>query len=185
MVRIWLHDKTRLSSLVAREETCDDRRQGTVVATSRGDTQWRQDRAALRRRWRCRASIPSRRRNVDAVSGSRQDQRVIRSSGKAICGFRIQTEGTKVLIETPDQVFAEYMTHTRAAGTGRIVHHLFAGRLVAEKGRIKLLRESLNVLAAVQALNPKGAAGLPPHLPRSSPFPPTTSARGTAFGWLR
>src|SRR5713101_120471 len=50
----------------------------------------------------------------------------------------------------------------KAAGTGRRIHHLFAGRLVAEKGQIKLLRESLNVVAAVQALNPKGAAGLPP-----------------------
>jgi uncharacterized protein len=39
---------------------------------------------------------------------------------------------------------------------------LFAGRLVAETGQIKLLRESLNVIAAVQALNPKGTAGLPP-----------------------
>ena len=59
-------------------------------------------------------------------------------------------------IETPDQVFAEYMTHTRVASTGRLIHHLFAGRLVAETGQIKLLRESLNVVAAVQALNPKG-----------------------------
>ena len=54
------------------------------------------------------------------------------------------------------------MTHATIAGTGRLIHHLFAGRLVAEKGQIKLLRESMNVLAAVQALNPKGAAGLPP-----------------------
>jgi hypothetical protein len=72
------------------------------------------------------------------------------------------TKDTKVLIETPDQVFAEYVTHAAAAGTGRRIHHLFAGRLVAKGGQIKLLRESMNVLAAVQALNPKGATGLPP-----------------------
>ena len=81
--------------------------------------------------------------------------------GKLYLDFGFKPQDTKVLIETPDQVFAEYMTHARAAGTGRVIHHLFAGRLVEEKGRIKLLRESLNVVAAVQALNPKGAAGLP------------------------
>ncbi len=76
--------------------------------------------------------------------------------------FGFKPKDTRVLIVTPDQVFAEYVTHTRAAGTGRLVHHLFAGRLVAEGGQIELLRESMNVLAATQALNPKGAAGLPP-----------------------
>ena len=54
------------------------------------------------------------------------------------------------------------MTHAKAVGTERHIHHLFAGRLVAENGQIKLLREPLNVVVAVQALNPKGAAGLPP-----------------------
>ena len=82
--------------------------------------------------------------------------------GKLYSGFGFKQEDITVLIDTPDQVFAEYMTHAGAAGTGRRIHHLFAGRLVAEGGQIKLLRESMNVLAAVQALNPKGAAGLPP-----------------------
>jgi hypothetical protein len=82
--------------------------------------------------------------------------------GTLYADFGFKPEDTKVLIVTPDQVFAEYMTHAKAAGTGRGIHHLFAGRLVAERGQIKLLRESLNVVAAVQALNPKGAAGLPP-----------------------
>jgi len=35
---------------------------------------------------------------------------------------------------------------------GHLVHHLFAGRLVAEKGKIKLLRESLTAVAAAQVL---------------------------------
>jgi uncharacterized protein len=82
--------------------------------------------------------------------------------GSLYADFRFKPEDTKVLIVTPDQVFAEYMTHAKAAGTGRGIRHLFAGRLVEERGQIKLLRESLNVVAAVQALNPKGAAGLPP-----------------------
>ena len=41
--------------------------------------------------------------------------------------FRVKPEDTKVLIDTPDQVFTEYMVHTRAASTGRLVHHLFTG----------------------------------------------------------
>jgi hypothetical protein len=39
---------------------------------------------------------------------------------------------------------------------------MFAARLVAESGKIKLLRESLNVVAAAQALLPGGTADLPP-----------------------
>jgi hypothetical protein len=75
--------------------------------------------------------------------------------------FRVKPEDTKVLIDTPDRVFAEYMVHTRAASTGRLVHHLFTGLLVAEKGKIKLLR-ALNTVANAQALNSNGAADLPP-----------------------
>ena len=45
--------------------------------------------------------------------------------------------------------------------TGRTVHHLFTGRLVAENGQIKLLRESLNPVAVAQALLPGGIKDLP------------------------
>jgi uncharacterized protein len=76
--------------------------------------------------------------------------------------FGFKPEDINVLIETPEQVFAEYSTHTKAARTGRIIHHSFARRLVAEKGKITLLRESLNTVAAAQALNPNGVADLPP-----------------------
>jgi hypothetical protein len=65
--------------------------------------------------------------------------------------FRFKRQDIKVLIETPNQVFAEYTAHTTAAGTGRLIHHLFAAR-----------RESLNVVAAAQTLNANGAADLPP-----------------------
>jgi ketosteroid isomerase-like protein len=77
-------------------------------------------------------------------------------------GFGFRPEDIDVLIETPDQVFAEYTAHTTAARTGRVLHHLFAGRLVARNGKITLLRESLNTVAAAQALNPNGVADLPP-----------------------
>jgi len=82
--------------------------------------------------------------------------------GKLYAEFRFKPEDVKVLIETPDQVFAEYVTHAKTAGTGRLIHHLFAGRLVAEQGKIKLLRESLNTLAASQAFSPNAAGGAAP-----------------------
>jgi len=75
--------------------------------------------------------------------------------------FGFPPEDIHVLIDTPEQVFAEYMTHTTAKATGRTLHHLFAARLVAENGRIKLVRESLNVVAAAQALLPGGVNDLP------------------------
>src|SRR5258708_19974540 len=94
--------------------------------------------------------------------------------------FAFKPEDTPVLIDTPEQVFAEYMAHPTVAATGRSVHHLFAGRLVAGNGQIKLLRESLNPFAVAQALLSGGVKelpdphkwlfSLPPH-PRSSPRP--------------
>ena len=82
--------------------------------------------------------------------------------GTLFPGIAFKPKDIAVLIETPDQVFAEFVAHTQAGGTGRLIHHLFAGRLVAENGKIKLLRESLNTAATAQALNPQGAADLPP-----------------------
>jgi uncharacterized protein len=75
--------------------------------------------------------------------------------------FAFPPEDTHVLIDTPAQVFAEYMAHPTARATGRTVHHQFAGRLVAENGQIKLLRESLNPVAVAQALLPGGVKDLP------------------------
>jgi len=67
-----------------------------------------------------------------------------------------------VLIETPEKTFAEYVAHARAAATGRTVHHLFTGYLVAEAGNIKLLRETFNPLAMAQAQLPHGVADIGP-----------------------
>jgi uncharacterized protein len=55
-----------------------------------------------------------------------------------------QFENTKVLIDTPDQVFAEFEATAVSSKTGRTVHQLFFSRLVAENGKIKLFREALN-----------------------------------------
>ena len=75
--------------------------------------------------------------------------------------FEFKDEDITVLIETPDEVFAEYVVHATAAATGRLAHHLFMGRLVAEDGQIKLIREALNTVAAASALLPGGTHDLP------------------------
>jgi ketosteroid isomerase-like protein len=67
-----------------------------------------------------------------------------------------------ILLETPEKTFAEYVAHARAAATGRTVHHLFSGYLVAEAGKIKLLREAFNPLAMAQAQLPNGVADIGP-----------------------
>ena len=47
--------------------------------------------------------------------------------------FEFNDEDITVLIDTPKQVFAEYVTHATAAATGRRPHHLFMGHLVAPR----------------------------------------------------
>src|ERR1700682_6040106 len=99
--------------------------------------------------------IPWRHRGRQAIS-ELQDQ----LAGLYVdIGFR--PEDTLVLIDTREQVFAEYMAHTTARATEGTLHHMFAARLVAENGLIKLVRESLNVVAAAQALLPGGVKDLP------------------------
>lgn len=56
-------------------------------------------------------------------------------------------------IDTPTQAFGEYSVNANLAGSDRIYEQTYAGRLVAEQGKIKLLRESLDTLAAWRAFN--------------------------------
>jgi ketosteroid isomerase-like protein len=74
--------------------------------------------------------------------------------------FEFPRSNIRMLIETPTQAFAEYEIDVTAAATGRPMHQHFFGRLVAENGKIKLLREALNILATAQAALPGGAAEL-------------------------
>ena len=76
--------------------------------------------------------------------------------------FAFAPDDNRILIETPEKTFAEYVAHERAAATGRTAHQLFTGYLVAEAGRIKLLRESFNPLAMAQAQLPNGVADIGP-----------------------
>ena len=66
----------------------------------------------------------------------------------------------KLLIDTPGPVLAEYEFTTRSSKTGRTIHQLFIGRMVAEDGQIKLLRESINLVELGLALYQNGLADL-------------------------
>jgi len=74
--------------------------------------------------------------------------------------FAFAPDETRILIETPEKTFAEYVAHAHAVATGRMLHHLFTGYLVAGAGEIKLLRESFNPLAMAQAQLPNGVADI-------------------------
>ena len=67
-------------------------------------------------------------------------------------------ENVKVMTDTPEQVFAEYEFTAQSSKIGRTVHELFFGRLVAENGRIKLLRESVNLVELALGVFPNGLA---------------------------
>lgn len=64
----------------------------------------------------------------------------------------------KVMIDTPEQAFAEYEFTAQSSKTGRTIHELFFGRLVAENGKIKLLRESINLVELALGVFPNGLA---------------------------
>jgi ketosteroid isomerase-like protein len=87
--------------------------------------------------------FPSEFRGHDAIAGFFQ------SVLDLYPGF--QFENIKVLIDTPDQAFAEFESTTVSSKTGRSVHQLFFTRLVAENGKIKLLREALNTFEVARA----------------------------------
>ncbi len=57
----------------------------------------------------------------------------------------------RFLIETPEQVFAEYEVEALVPSTGKIYRQMYAGRLVARDGKISLLREALDTVAAADA----------------------------------
>ena len=53
------------------------------------------------------------------------------------------------LMEIPDQVFAEY--EVDCLFNGKPYKQLYMGRMVAESGKIKLLREALNMYPVIKA----------------------------------
>ena len=56
-------------------------------------------------------------------------------------------------IQTPDKVAAEYHVEAEVLATGKIYKQTYAGVLHAENGKIKLLHETLDTLAASKAFS--------------------------------
>jgi ketosteroid isomerase-like protein len=56
-------------------------------------------------------------------------------------------------IQTPDKVAAEYQVEAKVLSTGKIYKQTYAGVLHAESGKIKLLHETLDTLAASKAFS--------------------------------
>ena len=55
-----------------------------------------------------------------------------------------------------DQAFGEYTIHQKSGISGKDVHQRFFGHCVVADGRIVLLREALNLLAAADGMFPNG-----------------------------
>jgi ketosteroid isomerase-like protein len=87
------------------------------------------------------------------VQGPSQIEAFIGSLLAKVPDFRFRH--IRFLIETPDQVFAEYEVEAVVSTTGRVYRQAYAGRLVAKAGKIQLLRESLDTLAAQRAFTPR------------------------------
>jgi ketosteroid isomerase-like protein len=66
----------------------------------------------------------------------------------------------RVHIDTPEQAFGEYDAHCEVASTGRAYNQTYMGRLVAENGQIKLLREALDMAQVAKSMFPNGIADL-------------------------
>ncbi len=67
-------------------------------------------------------------------------------------------EDVKIYIETPEQVFAEYHINHKSGISGRDVKQQFFGHLESADGKIKRLREAIDVVVAAEAIYPNGLA---------------------------
>jgi ketosteroid isomerase-like protein len=56
-------------------------------------------------------------------------------------------------IQATDHVAAEYQVEALVVDTGKVYQQTYAGVLVAENGKIKLLREALDTAAAAKAFS--------------------------------
>jgi ketosteroid isomerase-like protein len=70
-------------------------------------------------------------------------------------------ENTQVFIESEDQVAAEYEVRGNTSHTQRPFYNLFFGRLVAENGKIKLLREGHDSMRTAKALFKNAVGDIP------------------------
>ena len=67
-------------------------------------------------------------------------------------------EDVKIHIDTPEQAFAEYHINHKSGISGKDVKQQFFGHLEAADGKIKRLREAIDVVVAAEAIYPNGLA---------------------------
>jgi hypothetical protein len=67
-------------------------------------------------------------------------------------------ENVKIHLQTPEQVFAEYHINHKSGISGKAVEQQFFGHLEAEGGKIRRLREAIDVVVAAEAIFPNGLA---------------------------
>ena len=65
-------------------------------------------------------------------------------------------------VKTEDALFVRYHTDTFIDGTERVYAQDYVSQLIAENGKIKVLREYLNIIKTARALLPNGLADVPP-----------------------
>lgn len=95
--------------------------------------------------------LPSLGPNVRAV-GPVAIEAFIGGLLKNVPDFRFHN--VQLFIETADQAFGEYSVEAKVLSTGKLYKQTYAGRLVAKDGKITLLREALDTLAASKAFTP-------------------------------
>jgi ketosteroid isomerase-like protein len=83
------------------------------------------------------------------VEGPAAIEKFIADLLEKVPDFRFQN--IRIWIETADQAFGEYDVEALVPATGKVYEQSYAGRLVAEDGKIKLLREWLDPVAASRA----------------------------------
>jgi uncharacterized protein len=67
-------------------------------------------------------------------------------------------EDVKIHIDTPEQVFAEYHINHKSGISGKDIKQQFFGHLESADGKIKRLREAIDVVVAAEAIYPNGLA---------------------------
>ena len=74
--------------------------------------------------------------------------------GKLYPGFSF--EDVNIHIETAEQAFAEYHINHKSGISGKDIKQQFFGHLEAADGKIKRLREAIDVVVAAEAIYPNG-----------------------------
>jgi len=60
----------------------------------------------------------------------------------------------QIHIDTPNQAFGEYGVEAMVKATGKPYNQHYMGRLQAENGKIKLLREAMNMVPVIKGMFP-------------------------------